>query len=319
MHGARNGPLTDPGTLTYLLAGCLGLGVLHGLIPDEHTWPITFSYSVGSATGRGGMKSGAWFSLAFTAQRALMSMVVYLAFAAALGTWGFDLATRDESVNGPVYLAVGAAMAIAGFLLLRRRIPDFHPFMRVSVADLSKHVDSTGTPTTRTGTVPLHWCLIHGFISGFGTDTGILSTWIYLTTLPVLVSDGLWQIGWLPGALFGVGTFLVLMGVGFFFGQALHISKRVGANRITEFGRLVGARTLLYGGLAFMAFSPFYWTGWYQSRIPLDAGPFVVVVVMIGMFVPISVLTWLQVRQLPRELPGSPTEAEAAVARHPGS
>src|SRR3989442_7591937 len=34
-----------------LLLGSLGLGMLHGVIPDEHTWPITFSYSVGSATG----------------------------------------------------------------------------------------------------------------------------------------------------------------------------------------------------------------------------------------------------------------------------
>src|SRR6266540_6789318 len=32
-----------------LLLGSLGLGMLHGVIPDEHTWPITFSYSVGSA------------------------------------------------------------------------------------------------------------------------------------------------------------------------------------------------------------------------------------------------------------------------------
>ena len=65
----------DAGTLEYLLAGCFGLGLLHGIVPDEHTWPITFAYSVGTTTGRGGIRAGAWFSLAFTAQRAMMSVI----------------------------------------------------------------------------------------------------------------------------------------------------------------------------------------------------------------------------------------------------
>src|SRR2546428_9657690 len=34
-----------------LLLGSLGLGMLHGVIPDEHTWPITFSYSVDQLQG----------------------------------------------------------------------------------------------------------------------------------------------------------------------------------------------------------------------------------------------------------------------------
>src|SRR5213083_2249587 len=63
----------------YLLGASLALGMLHGVIPDEHTWPITFSYSVGSATGRGGMLSGAYFAAAFTVQRAIMSQLVYFA------------------------------------------------------------------------------------------------------------------------------------------------------------------------------------------------------------------------------------------------
>src|SRR5579863_4904080 len=108
----------DLGTLGFLLLGCFGLGLLHGVVPDEHTWPITFAYSIGTTTGRGGVKAAAWFSTAFTAQRAMMSMIVYAAIAAAIGAWGFNLATQDAAVNGPVYLAVGAAMAIAGLLIL---------------------------------------------------------------------------------------------------------------------------------------------------------------------------------------------------------
>ncbi|HKS59911.1 MAG TPA: hypothetical protein VJS68_03945 [Thermoplasmata archaeon] len=299
--------MADAGALLYLLAGCLGLGMLHGLIPDEHTWPITFAYSVGSATGRGGMKSGAWFSLAFTAQRAMMSMVVFLVFYTVLGTWGLSLATQDRSVNGPVYLAVGLAMAVAGFLILRDKIPHLHPFMRLSRQDLSKHLGPSGARAAASGIVPRHWCLIHGFISGFGTDSSILSTWIYLTTIPLIASLGLWQIGWLPGALFGLGTFVVLMLIGFFFGETLQISKRVGPNRVAQFGRLAGARTLFYGGIAFVLFSPLYWSGWYARYVGFDPGQFVVLIIMVLLFVPISLLTWLEVRQLPREF------AESAV------
>jgi len=293
----------DLNTLGFLLAGCFALGMLHGTIPDEHTWPITFAYSVGTTTGRGGIRSGAWFSLAFTFQRALMSMIVYLALAAAIGLWGFNLATQDTSVNGPVYIAVGAAMAIAGYLILSDRIPHFHPMMRLSKSDLARHTGKGPRPSQRDGTVPTHWCIIHGFISGFGTDSGILSTWIYLLTLPFLVSNGLWGIGWVPGALFGLGTFLVLMFIGFFFGETLQIAKRFGPHRIAQFGRLVGARTLLLGGIAFIVFGPIYWSGWYNANVAFDAGSLVVVIILVLLAVPTMLYTWREVRQLPAEFP----------------
>lgn len=304
--------MIDLGTLGVLLLGCFGLGLLHGTIPDEHTWPITFAYSIGTTTGRGGIRSGAWFSLAFTLQRAMMSVIVFLALAAAIGFWGFNLATADASVNGPVYIAVGVAMAIAGYLILSDRIPHFHPMMRLSKEDLAKHTGPGHAPVD--GSVPTHWCLIHGFISGFGTDSGILSTWIYLLTLPFLVDHGLWQIAWLPGALFGVGTFLVLMFIGFFFGETLQIAKRLGPNRIAQFGRLVGARTLLLGGLAFVAFGPLYWSGWYTAHVGLDAGSLIVILVLVGLAVPTMVVTWLQVRRLPRHLPGAEPVEEGGAS-----
>jgi len=57
------------------------LGILHGATPDEHTWPITFSYAVGKYSTRGGMKTGFLFSLGFTAQRALLTTLGYLGLA----------------------------------------------------------------------------------------------------------------------------------------------------------------------------------------------------------------------------------------------
>ncbi len=34
------------------------LGVVHGITPDEHTWPITFSYSLGSYSAKKGFLIG---------------------------------------------------------------------------------------------------------------------------------------------------------------------------------------------------------------------------------------------------------------------
>lgn len=277
--------------LEYLLAGCFGLGILHGVIPDEHTWPITFAYSVGTTTGRGGMRSGAFFSMAFTLQRAIMSQLVYFAVAVFFVT--------TDLLNGPVYVVVGAAMAIAGYLILKDKVPHFHPLMRLSGKDLSKHTTADGRlKATEGGNVPVHWCIIHGFISGFGVDSGIFSAFIYLTALPVLANSGLWEIGWLPGFLFGVGTFLVLMAIGLFFGQTLQVAKKFGTYRVAMFGRLVGARTLLFGGIGFMILGPPYYFG-VANYVPIDFGTFMVLVVMVAIAIPTMVYTWKEVRKLP--------------------
>jgi sulfite exporter TauE/SafE len=266
--------------------------MLHGVVPDEHTWPITFAYSVGAASGRGGLKAGGFFSLAFTFQRAIMSQLVYFAVAVFL--------VSSEKLNGPVYIVVGAAMAIAGYLILKNRVPHFHPLMKVSHDDLAKHSDTRKEPDPSDPPVPVHWSLIHGFISGFGVDSGILSTFIYLTTLPALASAGMWELGWLPGALFGLGTFSVLMAVGFFFGETLHVAKRFGAHRIAVFGRLVGARVLLFGGLAFVLLGPLYIMG-VGNLLPFDFGTFIVLLVMVGIAVPTMVYTWRELGRVPVE------------------
>ncbi len=57
------------------------LGIVHGITPDEHTWPITFSYAVGSYSIKGGAKAGLIFSSGFTVERAIMSEIAALALA----------------------------------------------------------------------------------------------------------------------------------------------------------------------------------------------------------------------------------------------
>ena len=93
-------------------------GLLHGILPDEHTWPITFSYAIGGASGKQGMKAGLYFSATFTVQRMLISELAYLALAPFL---------LLPIVNGIVYVVVGIAMSAAGALVLRQNLhPNLH-------------------------------------------------------------------------------------------------------------------------------------------------------------------------------------------------
>src|SRR3989442_11028912 len=216
-----------------LLLGSLGLGMLHGVIPDEHTWPITFSYSVGSATGRGGMLSGTFFASAFTLQRAIMAHLVYFALASYLAF--------DEGLNALVYVAVGIAMSLAGYLILSSKLPSWHPLTRFLRTRGGTHYDEKGVSRR----VPIHWCVIHGFIAGFGVDTGLFTTFIYLVAVPAMPVA---YLGFAPGAAFGFGTLIVLLAIGSLFGGVLQIAKKWGPERIQLFGTRAGARSLFYGG-----------------------------------------------------------------------
>lgn len=69
-------------TLLTILSVAFILGLLHGATPDEHTWPITFSYAVGSYSTKRGMKAGFVFSLGFMVQRALLTTLGFLGLAA---------------------------------------------------------------------------------------------------------------------------------------------------------------------------------------------------------------------------------------------
>src|SRR5947207_13250039 len=92
-------------TLTVDLLAAFLLGLVHGITPDEHTWPITFSYAVGSHSTKRGLLAGLIFSLAFTAQQAMASELAHL----GLAHW-FTLEGHDDMVD----VRVGLVMAAAG-------------------------------------------------------------------------------------------------------------------------------------------------------------------------------------------------------------
>jgi hypothetical protein len=240
-------------------------GLLHGVLPDEHTWPITFSYAIGGATGREGMRAGLLFSAAFTVQRTLLSEVAFLALAPFL---------LSPKINGIVYVVVGLAMSIAGAIVLRRnRYVHLHLLghhhqeareMGTSASILSRAHDPSAVPVT--APPPPRWTIIHGFIAGFGF--GGFSLFVNTVAAPAMRSPWL---GFLPGLVFGLGTMIMLVVIGFLFGSAMRWTHKLSEQEIKHIGSQTGGRTLFFGGALFALFGLGTLLGLDQF-LPVDTG-----------------------------------------------
>lgn len=203
------------------------LGIVHGITPDEHTWPITFNYAIGSYSIRGGVRAGLLFSLTFTLQRAIASELAYFAMATFL---------KGVQWNFAVYIVVGLVMLGSGLYILRSgRIPHlFH----------SHALDHQSEPPTP-GALPAYMPLVHGFLAGWGT--GAFAIIVYTVLAPAMHSP---YFAFLPGLLFGLGTTVMQMLLGSLFG-AWMARRRLDDKARVYVARKMAGRTLTGGGAAF--------------------------------------------------------------------
>lgn len=266
-------------------------GLLHGILPDEHTWPITFSYAIGGASGREGMKAGLTFSAAFTVQRMMLAEVAYLALAPFL---------LSPTINGIVYAVVGAAMSAAGTIVLsRNRYPHIHFLghhhervsdMGRSMSILSKHHKEAAVQSSEP--LPTRWTIIHGFIAGFGF--GGFSLYVNTVAAPAMGSPWL---GFLPGLAFGIGTMMMLVIVGFLFGASMKWTHRLSEQEIKQIGAQTGGRTLFFGGILFAIFGVATFLG-LDRHLPIDTGYLLIGLFMVVIAVPAFAFTWKEVISL---------------------
>ncbi len=213
------------------------LGILHGITPDEHTWPITFSYAIGESSTRGGFLAGFLFSLGFTVQR------MFLTFLGYIGLAYFYL---HYNLDGPVYAVVGFVMAIAGSYILKGKY--FHIPLDKLLGAKGHHTESAERKSpgeAHRHEIPLKMTIVHGLIAGFGF--GAYATIITFVLAPQVPS--VWYSP-LPGLMFGLGTMVMQMVIGALFGTMLRL-KKMSENDIKYIGKSTAGRTLYYGGLAF--------------------------------------------------------------------
>ena len=212
------------------------LGTLHGVTPDEHTWPITFSYSIGSYSTRGGMKSGFMFSLGFTAQRAILTTLGFLGLAAVYLTYNLD---------GPVYIIVGAAMFIAGAYILKGTYIHLPIDRLLGREHHSTQAERLPLHETEVKPVPVRMAIVHGFIAGWGI--GAYASIVVFILAPQMPSVFLAP---LVGLFFGLGTMCMQIVLGAVFANIMRV-KKLSIDQIKYVGRSASARTLYLGGIAF--------------------------------------------------------------------
>ena len=226
-------------TIWAILAIAFILGMMHGATPDEHTWPITFSYSIGSYSTRKGMKAGLVFSSGFTLQRAFLTTLGYLGLAAIYTK--YDL-------NGPVYVIVGIAMFIAGIYILNKKKYLHLPFDKL-LSDTDHHhtEDSKRSPLGKEELKPINLKLaaVHGLIAGFGFGAyASIITFILAPQVPGLIYAPL------PGLAFGIGTMVMQIIFGAIFANFARL-KKLTEKQVMYMGRKTAGRTLYYGGAMF--------------------------------------------------------------------
>ena len=229
-------------SLGGLLLVAFFLGILHGVTPDEHTWPITLSYAIGAASGRRGMQAGLLFSMAFALQRAIAAELAYLALAPILAS---------RSFNAAIDLAVGVVMAASGAYILRRgrELHLTEGFERIlhHMLGVAAHDEDDGRLALDARPVPIRMTLVHGFVAGWGT--GAFAIIIYTRIAPAMPNAAM---AFLPGLLFGLGTMLVQAAAGAAIGAWIR-TRGLGAAALNYVGRSVAGNTLLFGGLLFAA------------------------------------------------------------------
>ncbi|EQD25664.1 MAG: hypothetical protein D084_Lepto4C00038G0003 [Leptospirillum sp. Group IV 'UBA BS'] len=283
-----------------LLLQSFGYGLLHGILPDEHTWPITFSYAIGNASGKKGLKSGLLFSLAFTLQRSIGSEISYL----LLFSW-----FTKESINSFVNMVVGTVMLWAGWQIHKRgRYLHFHLLghhhepdegVERSPALFGHQHKSDEVAEKPVGTAsepfPVRWAMIHGFVAGFGV--GPFAMFVYTVAAPQMGSPWL---GFLPGLLFGLGTTVMLMILGGIFGASLKTTRKFDDHEIAAIGLRTGTLTLLGGGVVFVVGGLFQEVLHLSGR-EIDLENWMIGIIMAGVALPVLVYSIWKVLRCRKE------------------
>lgn len=209
---------THPVVWELALLIAFGLGLLHGVTPDEHTWPITFSYSIGSYSTKGGRMAGFRFSLTFILQRAIGSEIAYYAVKAIL---------VDARAGFMIYTLIGLIMVLSALYIKSR-------LAKGAYKSIERH--------SRTTTV---MPMVHGFIAGWGV--GAFALVLYGVLSPSMPNG---YSAWIPGALFGFGTMITQMLIGSIFGAFIE-RIRLSESEKVVFATKVSSTTLLASGAAF--------------------------------------------------------------------
>jgi len=161
------------------------IGLIHGLKPDEHTWPITISYAMMQKNLYGAIKSTIVFALALTTIWTGLSALVGQIVNLGLGT--------NVIIDPEVDIIVGLTM-IAVALIYIFKSERKEGYKTSSAVDDKKTVSEYSAPDYK-----LIW--VHGTAAAFGGDFFVVLL-ISLSVSTILPSFPTFLVG----LLFGLGS-----------------------------------------------------------------------------------------------------------------
>jgi hypothetical protein len=136
-------------------------------------------------------------------------------------------------------------MSIAGAIVLRRnRYLHLHLLghhheeareMGTSLSIPTREHDPSAVPAV--APPPPRWTIVHGFIAGFGF--GGFSLFVNTVAAPAMRRPWL---GFLPGLVFGLGTMIMLVVIGYLFGAAMRWTHRLSEQEIKSLREVLQAR-----------------------------------------------------------------------------
>ncbi len=179
LESFANGILHQLGAELALLAVFI-IGIVHGIKPDIHTWPITIPYAIGQPN----IKKALLTTVVFTSALTLIWTIL-----SAITSSIYSLVVNPENISPYADIFAGTTMMLVGLLFIRKSKKEIH------------------------GKAPdFKYIWIHGIGAAFGGD-------FFVVLVLVIALSGIFinpMFGFLVGLLFGLGTMVTQLIIVYF-------------------------------------------------------------------------------------------------------
>lgn len=195
------------------------LGLVHGLTPCEHTWPILFAFTIGVRKTMKGILAAVILALSAT--------IPWIIIGGLCGYFG--LIIWKESYEIYVHLVLGMLMIIFGLYILR--------FFKMP------HLHLGGCCEKKPKKLSLKQLPIYGLILGFGPCVPTLMMYTYAANLHNTI------LGGVSGLLFGLGTMVSLVIIGGILGKSLQFTEKKTRKDFSKLCTQISAGILIIFGI----------------------------------------------------------------------
>lgn len=204
--------------MEYSLLSIFVLGLIHGLTPDEHTWPVIFAYVLSQRKWTEGILAAIFFVLPAT--------MVWGLIAGISGFLGSVIWQKGYETH--VQILLGALMIIFGFYIFR--------FLKFP------HLHREHTSRERFRTMNLLQLSVFGLILGIGPCLPVLMMYAFAAELHSSF------LGALSGILFGFGTMITLSFIAGITGGALNLVEEKSRKNLSKIcAQISGVILMIFG------------------------------------------------------------------------